>query len=89
MPLPNGLEFLPDGSAVTSRDIKGEDTGITRVDPADPSHPQYNWARIADSNGLIVDPTGTWLYTVETFTRLRCMQTRPHAVTSTSRSCNG
>lgn len=68
MPLPNGLEFLPDGSAVTSRDINGGQTGITRVDPADPAHPIYNWAQLDDSNGLILDPTGTWLYTVETFT---------------------
>jgi hypothetical protein len=34
----------------------------------DPGHPQTNWAQIDDQNGMAVDPTGTWLYAVQTFT---------------------
>ena len=66
--MPNGLAFLPDGSAVTSRDINViAPTGITRVDPKTRAV-QPSWADLADTNGLAVDPTGTWLYAVETFT---------------------
>ena len=64
---PNGLAFLPNGDAVTSRAL-GSGTGITRLPAADPSRKQENWARLDGANGLVVDPTGTWLYTVETFT---------------------
>jgi hypothetical protein len=64
---PNGLVFLPDGSAVTSRDVSVRGaTGITRVTPKGVVQP--SWAEQADSNGLAVDPTGRWLYTDETFT---------------------
>jgi sugar lactone lactonase YvrE len=61
---PNGLVFLPNGDAVVSRDQNGPDgpTGITRVPRGDPTHPQYNWVATDDSNGMAVDPTGTWLY---------------------------
>jgi hypothetical protein len=65
--MPNGLAFLPDGSAVTSRDVGGlGPTGITRV-----VHGVVRalWSDQADSNGLAVDPTGTWLYSDETFTQ--------------------
>ena len=66
--MPNGLVFLPDGSAVTSRDINViNPTGITRVDPKTRAV-QPSWADLADTNGMAVDPTGTWLYAVETFT---------------------
>jgi sugar lactone lactonase YvrE len=65
--MPNGLAVLPNGDFVTSRDIGGEPTGITRVPFADPAHPQPKWAAVSDSNGMAVDPTGTWLYSVETF----------------------
>ena len=64
--MPNGLIFLPSGDAVVSRDL-GQGTGVTRVPRRAPRRPRANWARLADSNGLAVDPTGTWLYTVETF----------------------
>ena len=64
---PNGLAFLPNGDAVTSRAL-GSGTGITRLPAAEPSRKQENWARLDGVNGLVVDPTGTWLYTVETFT---------------------
>jgi sugar lactone lactonase YvrE len=65
--MPNGLAVLPNGDFVVSRDI-GSGTGITRVPLNDPGHPQANWAQIDDQNGMAVDPTGTWLYAVQTFT---------------------
>lgn len=65
--MPNGLVFLPDGSALTSRDVAGlSPTGITRVRPSGAVQP--SWSDQADSNGLAVDPTGRWLYSDETFT---------------------
>lgn len=65
--MPNGLAFLPSGDAVVSRSV-GSATGITRIPVADPSKPQFRWAALDESNGLAVDPTGTWLYADETFT---------------------
>jgi sugar lactone lactonase YvrE len=65
--MPNGLAVLPNGDFVTSRDVSGSGTGITRVPASDPAHPQPKWAAVSDSNGMAVDPTGTWLYSVETF----------------------
>jgi SMP-30/Gluconolactonase/LRE-like region len=59
--MPNGLVLLPNGDAVVSRDL-GTGTGLTRVRARDPRHPQFNWAKIDDTNGLAVDPTGRWLY---------------------------
>ena len=64
---PNGLAFLPSGDAVVSRAL-GSGTGITRIPAADPGSYEENWARRDGGNGLAVDPTGTWLYAVETFT---------------------
>jgi sugar lactone lactonase YvrE len=64
--MPNGLAFLPNGDAVVSRDL-GTGTGMTRIRARDPEHPQLNWAGLDDTNGMAVDPTGRWLYTVETF----------------------
>lgn len=64
--MPNGLVFLPNGDAVVSRDI-GTGTGLTRVRARDRAHPQVNWSPLDDTNGLAVDPSGRWLYTVETF----------------------
>jgi hypothetical protein len=64
--MPNGLAFLPDGSAVTSRDVAGASpSGITRV-VRGVVHPA--WSDQGDSNGMAVDPTGRWLYSDETFT---------------------
>jgi sugar lactone lactonase YvrE len=65
--MPNGLAILPNGDFVVSRDL-GSGTGITRIPAADPAHPQSNWAQLDDQNGMAVDPTGTWLYAVQTFT---------------------
>lgn len=65
--MPNGFIFLPDGSALTSRDVAGlNPTGITRVTPQGVVQP--NWSNQSDSNGLAVDPTGRYLYSDETFT---------------------
>ena len=59
--MPNGLILLPNGDAVVSRDL-GTGTGLTRVRARDPRHPQFNWAKLDDTNGLAVDPSGRWLY---------------------------
>jgi sugar lactone lactonase YvrE len=65
--MPNGFTFLPDGSALTSRDVAGlHPTGITRVSPT--GVVQERWSDQADSNGMAVDPTGRYLYSDETFT---------------------
>lgn len=65
--MPNGLAFLPDGSALTSRDLGiANPTGITRVTPTGVVQPK--WSNQSDSNGMAVDPTGKWLYSDETFT---------------------
>jgi sugar lactone lactonase YvrE len=65
--MPNGLVLLPSGDAIVSRDL-GQGTGITRIPADDPHHPQYEWAELDDTNGMVLDPTHRWLYTVETFT---------------------
>jgi sugar lactone lactonase YvrE len=65
--MPNGLAVLPNGDFVVSRDI-GNGTGITRIPVNDPAHPEANWAKLDDQNGMAVDPTGTFLYAVQTFT---------------------
>lgn len=59
--MPNALVFLPDGDAVVSDDV-GHGVGLTRVPARAPRHPQINWARVDDTNGLAVDPSGRWLY---------------------------
>jgi SMP-30/Gluconolactonase/LRE-like region len=64
--MPNGLVFLPNGDAVVSRDF-GQGTGMTRIPADDPANPEFNWARLDDTNGMAKDPKGRWLYTVETF----------------------
>jgi|SRR5947209_14950139 len=69
--MPNGLAFLPDGDAVASRTTGPaplNPTGITRIPAAAPREPQFNWAELGDTNGLAVDPSGTWLYADQTFT---------------------
>jgi hypothetical protein len=66
--MPNALIFLPGGDAVVSGDV-GSGIGLTRVPARDPRHPQIDWARIDDTNGLAVDPSGRWLYVDRTFSR--------------------
>jgi hypothetical protein len=65
--MPNGLAILPNGDFVVSRDL-GSGTGITRIPKDDPAHPQPNWSDLNDQNGMAVDPSGKWLYAVQTFT---------------------
>ena len=64
--MPNGLVFDAEGNAYTSRDL-GVDATITRVRADDPAHPDFGWADLADTNGLAIDPTDTWLYVATTF----------------------
>jgi hypothetical protein len=63
--MPNGLVFLPNGNALTSRDIGGPPA--IYVVPR--RHPERHraWAQTDDNNGMAVDPTGRWLYAVQTF----------------------
>jgi sugar lactone lactonase YvrE len=63
--MPNGLVFLPNGNALTSRDIGGPPAiyVVPRRNPA--AH--RAWAQTDDSNGMAVDPTGRYLYAVQTF----------------------
>jgi hypothetical protein len=63
--MPNGLVFLPNGDALTSRDAGGP-PAIYVVPHGDPAHHRA-WAQTDDSNGMAVDPTGTWLYANQTF----------------------
>jgi sugar lactone lactonase YvrE len=83
--MPNGLAILPNGDFVVSRDI-GTGTGITRIPLGDPAHPETNWTNLDDQNGMAVDPTGTWLYAVQTFTldsavwRIRISNTNDRSV---------
>lgn len=65
LPMANGLVFLPNGDALISRDFGGA-PAITVVPKGDRAHPR-GWAQTDDSNGMAVDPTRTWVYTVQTF----------------------
>jgi hypothetical protein len=60
--------MLPNGDLVVSRSVGGSQTGITLVPASDPAHPRTNWANLGDTNGMAVDPTGTYLYVDETLT---------------------
>jgi len=64
--MPNGLVRDAQGNAYASRDL-GSDGKITKIPAADPVHPIGDWANIADTNGLAIDPTGQWLYASTTF----------------------
>ena len=64
--MPNGLVFLPNGDAVVSRSV-GTGTGLTRVPARDPAHPQFQWARLDDTNGLALDRSRRWVYVTRTF----------------------
>jgi hypothetical protein len=63
--MPNGLVFLPNGDALTSRDIGGP-PAIYVVPHGDPAHHRA-WAQTDDSNGMAVDPSGRFLYANQTF----------------------
>lgn len=64
--MPNGLVFDAADNAYVSRDI-GLDASVTRIPAADRGAPEFGWAAIADSNGMAIDPTGTFLYVSSTF----------------------
>jgi SMP-30/Gluconolactonase/LRE-like region len=63
--MPNGLVFLPNGDALTSRDIGGP-PAIYVVPRRDPAHHRA-WAQTDDSNGMAVSPSGRFLYVNQTF----------------------
>jgi hypothetical protein len=63
--MPNGLVFLPNGDALTSRDIGGP-PAIYIVPHGDPAHHRA-WAQTDDSNGMAVDPSGRFVYANQTF----------------------
>jgi hypothetical protein len=63
--MPNGLVFLPNGDALTSRDIGGP-PAIFVVPRRNPMKHRV-WAQTDDSNGMAVDPTGRYLYANQTF----------------------
>jgi sugar lactone lactonase YvrE len=59
----NGIARGPDGSLYASNDLG---FGIDRIDPG--THGvTLNWASLFSSNGLVVDPTGRYLYSAQTF----------------------
>lgn len=63
--MPNGLVFLPNGNALTSRDLGGP-PGIYVVPRRHPAK-HHVWAQTDDSNGMAVDPTGRYVYVNQTF----------------------
>jgi SMP-30/gluconolaconase/LRE-like protein len=63
--MPNGLVFLPNGDALTSRDAGGP-PAIYVVPRRDPAHHRA-WAQTDDSNGMAVSPNGRFLYVNQTF----------------------
>jgi hypothetical protein len=63
--MPNGLVFLPNGDALTSRDLGGP-PAIYVVPHRHPAHHRV-WANTDDSNGMAVDPSGRYVYANQTF----------------------
>ena len=62
---PNGLALLPGGDLVVSRAL-GAGATLTRLPARSPERPDRGWAN-TEGNGLVIDPSGVWLYTVHTF----------------------
>ncbi|HYZ29440.1 MAG TPA: hypothetical protein VE570_10320 [Thermoleophilaceae bacterium] len=60
--MPDSLAMLPNGDLVVSRSVGGSQTGVTLVPASDPAHPRTKWANLGDTNGVAVDPTGTYLF---------------------------
>jgi len=56
--MPNGLVVLRDGDAI----VTGLASGVTRIPARSPNHPQFNWAAVEGTNGIVVDHSGRWLY---------------------------
>jgi hypothetical protein len=63
--MPNGFVFLPNGNALTSRDAGGPPAiyVVPRRHPAQ----HRAWAQTDDSNGMVVDPSGRYVYVNQTF----------------------
>jgi SMP-30/Gluconolactonase/LRE-like region len=60
----NGVARAPDGTVFASNDFGAH---LDRVAPD--GTVQRRWAKVASANGLVVDPTGRYLYAAQTFTR--------------------
>ena len=60
----NGVARAPDGTVFASNDFG---THLDRV--AADGTVQRRWARVPSANGLVVDPSGRYLYAAQTFTR--------------------
>jgi sugar lactone lactonase YvrE len=62
--MPNGLAFLPGGSALVTRGLNGvgTDSYVTRMPVGHRTQPQYAWSDLVSTNGIAVDPTGKWVY---------------------------
>jgi hypothetical protein len=63
--MPNGLVFLPNGDALTSRDLGGPPS-IYVVPRRHPARHRV-WASTDDSNGMAVGPGGRYVYANQTF----------------------
>jgi sugar lactone lactonase YvrE len=66
--MPNGMALAPNGDAFTTRDV-GSGTGITRIRGGKRHTVHPNWSRLADTNGVAIDPRLHVLYVDRTFTR--------------------
>lgn len=66
--MPNGLAFLPDGSAVTTRAVPGLGipSAVTRVDPAGGLLHDPFWSPLTGTNGIATDPSGELVYISQT-----------------------
>jgi hypothetical protein len=81
--MPNGLDFLPNGDAVVTRDVPGARWGVTEIPAAHPARIVRDWVTTQDSNGVAVAPSGRWLYFDQTFESSdidRVSITAPHDV---------
>lgn len=69
--MPNGLAFLPNGDAVVTRDLEtgAPPTDVTRIPARNRRHPLFSWIRIPDTNGVVVDPSGRWVYLDRTLSK--------------------
>ena len=79
----NGVARAPDGTVFASNDFGAH---LDRVAPD--GTVQRRWAKVPSANGLVVDPTGRYLYAAQTFTRAairRVEIARPENVTTHAR----
>jgi sugar lactone lactonase YvrE len=79
----NGVARAPDGTVFASNDFG---THLDRVAPD--GTVQRRWAKVPSANGLVVDPTGRYVYAAQTFVRAaikRVEIARPENVTTHAR----